>query len=935
MTETIDDALTGGRGHAGRGRRRAAPAAVAPGRGVSGLYQARRTLPRRPGRPGVRRARRPPRPPRPRSSRAAHLGFSGELRLDVDGRYPQMVASGTLRSGLFIRIHWIARVNRVGPRTWAGSVFYRDGSGPASAYTDVRVTVVRPALQSPPTAATVRFTGGGTSGMTMAYRYRSPFAHEVELEYDAATGVSPVTSFDVGSHPNRPATITAETISIEDVYRRAGFRVTRSNGDSVVPLGGAGADALWSDAECTTPCRPTGAASPTCRSGRCGRSSPPCPTRAPASAGSCSTTSGPTTGRAPPSSTTRSSPSRRPATPTPTRPWPASGSGPRSTSSATRSTWPTRGRSRSASAAVGPGCPLVDQPEARSFMNYPYRVSGGVSAFFADFAYRFTDDELLFLRHAPERFVQQGNAAWFDNHGFEQANISPEPQLALELRVHRDDWHGVPTFGFLEPVYVELKLSNVGPSPVVVDEHILLDRSAMVVVVKREGRDATMRMPYASFCNSRVAAIAGPRRGALREHAGLGDPGGFMIDEPGRYVVQMALELPSGEHLVSNRLQLRGGAPQADGARAAGRRLPHRRRGPHLRVRRAVSSTRPTTRSRRSWPACRTSRSPGTPTSCSAGPRPRRTSCSTCPAGRPAPSPSTSSGARISVKKAEPKVAEEHLHAALDDAPVAAETLGHIRFNRAVDRFATVLEDQGEHAVAAAVVGQAQRAAQRPRGPRFGGRRPGRAEAASRGRGREARPCRRDRRRRSARRVRARPQGARHVAAALNSGERRADPRGDRPGAATGLVLSDPRMVSVNCRSSRPGIPAAYRFRGRHPRGRGDRAVPTVRQPEPRRRRLHPHASAPDPARRAVHRARPRRPGHADRSAPRPRSATACSSSATTTSATRSSAGPTPAATPTGSRCWPSSARRPSTSCSAACTSWPSRPTSSPPTTRR
>ena len=88
-----------------------------------------------------------------------------------------------------------------------------------------------------------------------------------------------------------------------------------------------------------------------------------------------------------------------------------------------------------------------------------------------------------------------------DNHGFEQANVSPEPQLALELRVHREDWHGVPTFGFLEPVYVELKLANVSDAPVVVDEHILLDRSAMVVVVKREGREATMRVPYASWCN--------------------------------------------------------------------------------------------------------------------------------------------------------------------------------------------------------------------------------------------------------------------------------------------------------------------------------------------------------------------------------------------------------------------------------------------------
>jgi hypothetical protein len=80
------------------------------------------------------------------------------------------------------------------------------------------------------------------------------------------------------------------------------------------------------------------------------------------------------------------------------------------------------------------------------------------------------------------------------------------------------------------------------------------------------------------------------------------------------------------------------------------------------------------------------------------------------PGGAARPEPVHVLGGAIAVKKAEPKVAEEHLHAALDDAPVAAETLGHIRFNRAVDRFATVLEEQGETAVAAAIVGQAQRA---------------------------------------------------------------------------------------------------------------------------------------------------------------------------------------------------------------------------------
>src|SRR6266571_6917277 len=53
-----------------------------------------------------------------------------------------------------------------------------------------------------------------------------------------------------------------------------------------------------------------------------------------------------------------------------------------------------------------PWIPLANEPEARSFMNYPYNVAAGQTAFFADFEFRFSDGELLFMRHAPARFVE-------------------------------------------------------------------------------------------------------------------------------------------------------------------------------------------------------------------------------------------------------------------------------------------------------------------------------------------------------------------------------------------------------------------------------------------------------------------------------------------------------------------------------------------------
>ena len=84
-----------------------------------------------------------------------------------------------------------------------------------------------------------------------------------------------------------------------------------------------------------------------------------------------------------------------------------------------------------------------------------YNVVGGQTAFFSNFEFRFSDGELLFMRHAPERFVEQGDALWFDHHGFEEANTSPEPALKLELRVNRDK----PDFEFMEPAVLELKLT--------------------------------------------------------------------------------------------------------------------------------------------------------------------------------------------------------------------------------------------------------------------------------------------------------------------------------------------------------------------------------------------------------------------------------------------------------------------------------------------
>jgi hypothetical protein len=202
--------------------------------------------------------------------------------------------------------------------------------------------------------------------------------------------------------------------------------------------------------------------------------------------------------------------------------------------------------------------PMVNEPEARSFMNYPYNVSGGQSAFFGSFEYRFSDQELLFMRHAPERFVQQGNAEWFANHGFSQVRASETPTCRLDLRSTQAEQGAATasTHQFLDQVVVEFKLTNVTDEPMLIEEHILETLDHMTLVVKREGGSARVHVPHATMCWHGRRQVLQPNESRYASMYLSAGRDGFYVAEPGRYVVQAVLHL-EGEDVVSNVLQLR------------------------------------------------------------------------------------------------------------------------------------------------------------------------------------------------------------------------------------------------------------------------------------------------------------------------------------------------------------------------------------------
>jgi hypothetical protein len=478
-----------------------------------------------------------------------------ELRLDVDGRYPQMTASGTLIRGFTSRLHWIADLSASGINSWTGTIWYKNGDASALPHTNVKIHVNNSWFASH-RKATVTFTGGGASARTLTFGWKSAYFHRVEFEFDTVENTSALTKINTGDHPNRPASLPNQTLSIETVYRRAGFQVSKSGDDDPIPLTGAGANETWSDAEMHDAMQVYWSRFADKAQWSMWVLFAAMHDRGSGLGGIMFDDIGPNH-RQGTALFNKSFISNAPdGDPNPTawvkrmKFWTAvheMGHAFNLAHSWQKSHPPSWGK---------PWIPLSNEPEARSFMNYPYNVQGGQSAFFSDFEFRFSDNELLFMRHAPAKFVQMGNADWFDNHAFELASISPEPAFKLELRVHRKE-----PFEFLEPAALELKLTNISGSPRIVDQAILEKTSDMTVILKKQGKAARQWAPYATYCRQlrdRILAPGESMYAPLNVAAGLN---GFDIAEPGNYIAQVALHLEK-EDIVSNALPLRVAPPR-------------------------------------------------------------------------------------------------------------------------------------------------------------------------------------------------------------------------------------------------------------------------------------------------------------------------------------------------------------------------------------
>ena len=622
---------------------------------------------------------------------------SEELRLDVDGHNPQMTASGTIRRGTSSRVHWIASIAPVSPRSYQGTIWYKEGDANALPHTDVKI-VVAPRPFSVHQRATAIFSGGAPRRVA-PFHYVSPYYHQVEFEFDATADATPVTSINTCDHPNRPATLPCEDLSIEDVYRRAGFDVRTSTGSgTAVPLtiASGNPDPRWSDSEMhdamqTYWSRFASAAQWAmwvfwARQHEIGARL----------GGVMFDDIGPNHRQG-----TAIFTDSFVAVPPDGDPDPGS--------------WVARMKFWTAVHEMGhafnlahswqkehpsewgtPWIPLANDPEARSFMNYPYNVQGGEAAFFSDFEYRFIDPELVFMRHAPERFVRMGDAAWFQDHGFEAPLNGSASPLRLTVRTNR----AAPVFDFLEPVVLELKLTNTGSQPLVLDRHVLA-ADGVVAILERRGGPARQWVPYAQYCREPESIVLAPGESLYEPLPVYAGRNGWDISDPGVYRVRVALDLDE-QPIVSDPLTVKVRPPTSPVEEYLAQDLFSDEAGRALTVGGTAVMTSAISALEAVVERAPDSRAALHAEAALAAPLAIAYKVLHVPGDGGRSTSAGLAGAEVRTRPAQADEAAERLQAALvSPGTTAAETFGHIGYHRQVDRLSGFLDREGDPAAAA------------------------------------------------------------------------------------------------------------------------------------------------------------------------------------------------------------------------------------------
>jgi hypothetical protein len=233
----------------------------------------------------------------------------------------------------------------------------------------------------------------------------------------------------------------------------------------------------------------------------------------------------------------------------------------------------------------------------------------------------------------------------------------------------------------MEPVTLELKLTNISNQPQLVDNKMLTDINSMTVVINKDRGSARRFLPYAKYLWKTQKHVLMPGESIYEPLFISSGLNGWETADPGYYKIQLALHTET-EDFVSNQLTIRVASPAAFGEEYlaqefftddVGRTLSFR----GTRVMIEANNTL--------WQV--TEKMGG-----------RRVALHANYAlGEPATKNFKTLGFRfeegiqkpfVNVQPSQPDEAKKHLYAALiENSEIAVETFGHIDYKRRVDKF--------------------------------------------------------------------------------------------------------------------------------------------------------------------------------------------------------------------------------------------------------
>jgi hypothetical protein len=420
------------------------------------------------------------------AQREAALAFT--LHLDIDGSYPLNVVSGTLvqnlptSAGGSERAHFIGGVTSdtvtggirkliVGrPRPGSpGEFSFRwpgtDGNGDTIDCLEVDLPTSFPLAPS----IEVSFIAAGSDHRRGPYvvLQESTYFREVEVEVDLEDDAVEAEPYNTFTHPVRPDDLPEEELTLESAFAKAGIRITRSSSGDVIDTGAAGTNNRWSNQELHDAMedhwsafgnRPqwklwvflaelhennglggimfdANLAAP----GGVDRQGTALFTKNPyfhSEGGTFAQANLPAAEAVKRElfynlihETAHAFNLFHAFQKTASTPWPAP-----------------------------PWMPISSNAQALTWTNYgdsatPWPAGASAKWFYGQFRFRFDDAEHLFLRHAPEEFVEMGNSAWGQSHG-RVAETDVDDRLKLEVRGIKQ------VFEWGEPVFVKLTLQN-------------------------------------------------------------------------------------------------------------------------------------------------------------------------------------------------------------------------------------------------------------------------------------------------------------------------------------------------------------------------------------------------------------------------------------------------------------------------------------------